>query len=353
MMKRRYLAIVLVAMAALSGCAALDSGGTDNGDSDTGDTGAAAGEFSQDATFAWAGVTGEPVGVEVVVENTGSEEGTNELALKADGETVTSESVTVGAGETETVMLTHAFEETGKYALSVGGSEQTVQVYSSPIASMSGTELERGTRISEERITADGVMVRNGTEFDIQLNETATIRTNYDEQTQYTETETTTNFAGLRFNETSEEWIVNGTAYTRTKSEGERSEFGKMRSDEFSDDDQSLSNPAVLEYLSVEQTDDEYVISFDPEGAEGASEVWGAFGDGEDIPANSITDLTMEYRIDAELFRPNRLVFNGSFEDYDVFSTLDMTVEQEPVAYGEPVDVEVPEQVRENTEPQK
>jgi hypothetical protein len=286
----------------------------------------------------------------VTVENTGSEEGTEELALKADGESVTSESVTVAAGETETVMLTQTFEETGDYTLSVGGSEQTVQVYSSPIAAMSGTELERGTRISEERLTADGVMVRNGTEFDIQLNETATIRTNYDEQTQYTETETTTNFAGLRFNETSEEWIVNGTAYTRTKSEGERSEFGKMRSDEFSDDNQSLSDPAVIEYLSVEQRGGEYVISFDPETTEESSEVWAAFGDSGEIPAGSITALTMEYRLDAKLFRPTRLVFDARFEDYDVFSTLNMTLEQEPVSYAERVEVEVPEGVKEHTD---
>jgi hypothetical protein len=348
-MKRAHLAILLVAMVALSGCAALDGGDTDDSGNETKQTDAAAAEFTHEVTFAWAGVAGDPVGVEVTVENTGSEQGTHEATLRTGGETVASKSVTLSEGGTETVMLTHTFEEAGEYSLAVGESETTVDVYQSPMTAISETEFERETRVSEERISADGVMVRNGTEFDIQLNETSTVRTNYDEQTQYTAGETETNFVGITSNETSEEWIVNGTAYTKSQSEGEdQPTYESEPSDEF-EDDQSISNLAVLQYLSVEASDEEYVLRFDPETPEQASELWAAFGDDEEISPGSISELTMEYHVDAELFRPSRLVFNASFQEYDVFSTLDMTVVQEPVAYGEPVEVEVPEEVRENT----
>lgn len=339
-MKRRHLAIVLVAMAALSGCAMLDGGDTSSEDET---------EFDQDVTFPWAGVSGDSVTVEVTVENTGDNEGEHEATLSVDGETVTSESTTLAAGSTETLALTHNFEEAGEYTLSVGDSETTITVHESPEDLIVNTNFERGTRVSEEKTTAEGVAVRNGTEFDVRINETATVRTNYEEQTQYTKTNGTTEVFIFTTNETEEEWIVGGTAYRKTVAEDEETpEYESEQSDEFEDDE--ISDPTVLQYLEVTQTDGDYFLRFDPQGSEGASDLWGAFGDDNEISPDSVTDLTMEYRIDGDLYRPAGITFEVTIQNDTAFKTLDMTLEQEVVSYGEPVEVEVPEEVRENAE---
>lgn len=344
-MRGRYLAIVLVAMVALSGCAALDDGGS--GDN-TGETDAADAEFSQDVRFSWAAITGEEVAVEVTVENTGSEEGTHEAKLQADGETVTSESVTVAEGATETVTLTHTFDETGEHDLAVGDDQRTLTVYESPTDLFLGADFDQGTRVSEELTNGSGVFVQDGSEYDVTIEESATIRTNYDEETKYTVTEGTTEVLGQTNEETTEEWIVDGTRYAKIEDQDDGTvEYEQGPSDEF-ENDSEFSDEVARQYLTVEKTDGEYVFTIDPQTSGEATEFWAASSDEEDISAESITALTMEFRLDAELYRPTSTSIDLRLENFEQFSTLDMTITEEIVSYGEPVEVEVPEEVREN-----
>ncbi|WP_424017935.1 PQQ-binding-like beta-propeller repeat protein [Halorientalis pallida] len=65
-------------------------------------------------------VVGEPVTVEVTLQNSGVLESETTVALTVDGETVTEESVTVG-GDGTTVTVERSFEAPGEYALAVDG----------------------------------------------------------------------------------------------------------------------------------------------------------------------------------------------------------------------------------------
>jgi PGF-pre-PGF domain-containing protein len=62
---------------------------------------------------------GETVEVTATVENDGRQDGTAEIALTIDGETVATETVTVAAGESTTVTFTHAFDAAGDYEIAV------------------------------------------------------------------------------------------------------------------------------------------------------------------------------------------------------------------------------------------
>ena len=64
---------------------------------------------------------GDEVTVRATVENDGGADGTRAIALTADGETVDTETVALGAGETTTVPLTAVFETAGEYELAVDG----------------------------------------------------------------------------------------------------------------------------------------------------------------------------------------------------------------------------------------
>lgn len=167
-----------------------------NSGGDTGETDAADTEFTQEATLAWAGVTSDPVAVEVDIRNTGSKEGAHEVTLQANGETVASESVTVAEGEAETITLTHTFKQTGEHRMTVGDEQRTLTVYKSPAELFAVANFDQGTRVSEEETVASGAFVQDGTEYDVEIAESTRIRTDYDEETQYTVAEGTTEVLG-------------------------------------------------------------------------------------------------------------------------------------------------------------
>ena len=62
---------------------------------------------------------GETVDVTATVENDGRQDGTGEVALVVDGETVATKTVTVAAGDSTTVTFTHAFDGAGDYEIAV------------------------------------------------------------------------------------------------------------------------------------------------------------------------------------------------------------------------------------------
>lgn len=351
-MKGRYLAIILVAMAALSGCAMLDDNGeTDEEDSDVGETDTVEAELTEEVTFAWYGIAGESFDVEVAVENTGETETTHEATLTAAGEDVASESVTVDAGSTEQFTFRHSFADPGEYELAVGDAETTLTVYESPMELFTEGEFQRGTRVTEEEMSAEGEVIDDGLEFTVSIEESATARTNYDDETKYTLTEGTFEFFGETSEETTEEWVVDGTRYAKIEDHAEGTvTYEREPSEEFAGDDVEFGAETIQQYTTVTRTDDAYVFTIDPESSAGASDVWTALSDGDDdIPPTALTSLEMEYYLDAGLFRPVSAAGDITIEDWDGFSEFTMTFEEEHVAFDEPVDVEVPDEVLENT----
>jgi hypothetical protein len=71
---------------------------------------------------------GESVEVVAVVENEGLADGTWTATVTVDGESVAVRNVTVPAGETREVVVTHAFETAGDHAVEVGDESVTVTV---------------------------------------------------------------------------------------------------------------------------------------------------------------------------------------------------------------------------------
>ncbi|WP_207590563.1 PQQ-binding-like beta-propeller repeat protein [Halomontanus rarus] len=72
--------------------------------------------------------TGETVTITAMLENTGEKSGDHTVELRLDGDTIAEESVTVASGETETVTVTHTFDDPGTYTISVDGTELTLEV---------------------------------------------------------------------------------------------------------------------------------------------------------------------------------------------------------------------------------
>jgi PGF-CTERM protein len=71
---------------------------------------------------------GETVTVVATVENTGLADGTHEVQLTVGGDVVATQTVEVAAGATEQVSLTHAFDESGTFDVSVEGEQAEVVV---------------------------------------------------------------------------------------------------------------------------------------------------------------------------------------------------------------------------------
>jgi hypothetical protein len=258
-------------------------------------------------------------------------------------------SVTVPEGASESIALTHRFEKPGEYELAVGESTETITVYESPNDLLANADLDSGTRVAHQQTNVTRVANINGTDFDIQINESATIRTNFEEQTEYRKTEPTTVLSGISSNETTGEWIVDGTAYTRTEDRGTgRVTYDQQPSDEFAEEG-GLWADSLQQSLSVNRIGDQYILTFDPETATEASKTWSAIDDDESISAESVTDLTMTFRFDATLLQPESLSFDVTLEEYGVFSTLEMTSTEQIVSHDESAAVDVPDDVRENT----
>ena len=88
---------------------------------------------------------GEALAVSVAVENVGGSPGGYAVDLRVGGETATSESGTLAAGESTSVTLTRAFESTGEYAVSVAGERFTVVVRDPATPRVTGLRVEPTT----------------------------------------------------------------------------------------------------------------------------------------------------------------------------------------------------------------
>jgi len=299
-------------------------------------------------TFPNGGVAGEESVVEVAVTNEGDAETAYNATLTVDGETVASESVTVGAGEATTVTLTHTFEETGEYDLSVANESTAITVYETPVEFASATQDQVDTVRLEQTATIDGTVVSNGARQSYREDSTATIQRNYTAETEYTDEVRNISLAGRTTQLDSEEWVVDGTSYTREvdNADGETT-YEREPSEAFTDDETELDDEELEPYRRTDHTDEEYVFIVEAESTTDASRLADVLNqDGESFPLGDLTSIYVEYRIDRQTGRQTSNTFEVRAEDGQTFSYVELTISTEAVSFGDPVDVSVPDQVR-------
>lgn len=344
-MRNDALVVLVAVLVALSGCSGLDglTGGS-------GEDGATA-NFAQSVSFPPGAVAGEETVVRVTVNNTGATAGTFDAGLTVDDETVTSESVSVGSNNTTTLTLTHTFETAGEYDLTVGEVETTLTVYETPRAFVSNVSDEVSTATIEEETTMTGTVIADGRSLAFSLDSSATIQKNYSAET-LSKTEESTNEVGdTRWEESTEAWVVDGTRYSKTTDkQDDETTYEREPDDEFEDSDTNISDEAVVEYLDTDHTDEEYVFVVDAPTPAEATDLWRSVNADDDLPAESLVSFSMEMRFDRETGRATERVVQAELEEYDVFERLEMTIREEVVSTGDPVNVTVPAEVKERAE---
>lgn len=108
-------------------------------------------------------VAGDSVRIDVRVENTALQEGTYDVALLVDGETVDTETVAVGAGSAETRTFERRFDEPGEYDIAVGNTSLgTVNVTDVPPMGMAAAPQEPPHSIAVVSAIAPADWVREG-----------------------------------------------------------------------------------------------------------------------------------------------------------------------------------------------
>lgn len=335
-MNARFLISLLIVTVALSGCAFLE-------DDDPV-------EADERVEFPFNAVVDEEMAVTVEVENLDDTEGPYEVSLRANGDELDTESLTLEEGEQTTLRLSHTFEEPGEYTLAVGEAEQSIRVFETPTELFHETDFDRETRVSEQEHTFEGeIMETREDTISFQGEGTETVRENFTAETKYRLEESTFFMAGFEVSETTEEWIIDGTSYTKvTEHATDEVTYDSAPSDEF-DDETDFSADAIVEHTSSDHTDDEYVFLIDPPTSEAATAVWDAFEDDPDDelgPAH-VTDLFIEFRIDRQTAAPAGAQFDVTFEEVDELVFFEMSIEVDIVSHNETVTVELPADVEE------
>ena len=257
------------------------------------------------------------------------------------------EDLTLAAGESTTVSLTHTFETTGDHDLAVGDAETTMRVYDSAFA-FTDAEMERvETARIEESGTVEATIPVNGTTLEATADASATVLKNFSAETLYRNETTRTTVLGRTSVERTEEWVVDGTLFARTVAEGGERNYTREPSDEFEDSDE-LENETILDYLSTDHTDEEYVLVVEPETSAEAAELLESLGEGdsEALPVDSVDEIYFEIRYDRQTGRTTEQVVRFSGEGGESVDSFEFTLRQEYVAFNETVSVEVPDEVR-------
>jgi|GEM_PF-2473960 hypothetical protein len=342
-MRRTGVTLLVVVLLVVSGCSALD-----------GSSEAASGTtVSESVVFPAGGVVGEPAVVQVPLTNTGDAAGTYNATLTADGETVATESVTLEAGESTTVSLAHTFEETGEHTLSVGDQSQSVSVYETPLAFI-GNTTDAGSRHSEMTIRVDMTVESENSTVDSRVRLTESTDENLTAGTSYTESTQTLVIDGATYsNQTSQEWTVGGTTYSKTVTAGGEPTYSRRPVRNDTDDEMTPDTANISQYFGTAHTEDAYVYQIEAENASQTTALWTMFGAddaGGTLSPESITDITMDVRFDRQTGRALSASVRVSGENGDEVSAFDAEFELRFSDYGEPVSVEVPEDVRDQAE---
>jgi len=208
----------------------------------------------------------------------------------------------------------------------------------------------------EEFNTVDAAASANETTFNITAEGSATIRENYTAETQYRNVMTRTTVFGQTSVERTEEWIVDGTAFSRTIGEDGERNYSREPSDAF-EDENTLENDTILDYLSTEHTDDEYVFVVETENSAESTELLRSFresdseSDSSGPSAESIDELYFELRYDRQTGRSTTELIRFSASGGETFDSFEFTSRREYVAFNETVSVEVPDEVRDRATP--
>ncbi|WP_276272972.1 CARDB domain-containing protein [Haloarcula litorea] len=111
--------------------------------------------------------TGEQVGIDVTVANTGDTAGETDVRLAANRDQIGSRTVSVASGETETVSFEQTFEEAGTYTLTANGQAETTLTVTEPAAfTVESASLGTSSATTGEPVEVSATVGNTGTEAD-------------------------------------------------------------------------------------------------------------------------------------------------------------------------------------------
>lgn len=361
MNRRQFLERAGVSVSA--GVAVAGCSGQDGADATTADPGEATTEptptptpgpqpeFSSSVTWPIAGVGGQPMAVTVDVENTGEGAGEFEATLALSGEEVDRAAVSVDPGETATVTLSHTPASGGIVEVSVAGETETLTVHDNELTfvhkRMNAVETIRVEKDVAERGEIDHGQGAMTWEEDA----SETIEKNFAAETQYRQIEADVTEGDAAYEVTTDQWVVDGVEYERLRNHtDDTTEYAKRPNDApHQGTVLDVHGTTTESFLSFEHTDDEYVFVFDPGTVDGAKALADRMvGVGGEKPAEQATDAFLELRYDRTTGRATTAESELTLDGAETYPHLEQTVSRDYVAYGESVDVEVPEEVETN-----
>lgn len=308
-------------------------------------------DFDTSVAFPPGGVMDDPVQIEVTVSNSGQDAGEFEATLTHDGEDLTSESVRVASGESATVMLEHAFDRPGEFDVAVAGAEATLIIFEHSLgfvhAAMDAVETLR----LERQVSETGVIDLGEGPKDWEQTSTVTVEKNFDAGTLYSKREDDIVYGSESIERTIEEWAADGIVYEKTTNHTE----GDVEIIQYSSERPLTTTALDIHgtdtegFLSFEDTDDEYVFVFEPETTEEATALAArTIQPGGLRPAEAATAARMELRYDRVTGQATIYDLDVTLDGAESFPELERSSTDEYVAYGDPVEISVPQEVREN-----
>lgn len=308
-------------------------------------------DFDTSVAFPPGGVMNDPVQIEVTVTNSGQDAGEFEATLNHDGDDLTSETVRVAPGETATVVLEHAFDRPGEFDVAVAGSEATLVIFEHSLGFVHAAMDAVDTLRIERQISETGVIDLGEGPTDWEQTSTGTVEKNFDGDALYSKREDDIVYGSESIERTTEEWAVDGVVYEKTTNHtDEEVEYIQYSSDRpLTTTALDIHGTDTEGFLSFQDTDDEYVFVFEPETAEEATALAArTIQPGGLRPADAATAARMELRNDRVTGRATTYELDVTLDGAESFPELERSSTDEYVAYGEPIEVSVPDEVREN-----
>lgn len=309
-------------------------------------------EFDVSVGVPVGGVEDEPVPIDVTVTNDGAGAGEYEATLTHDGTDLASETASVEPDGSTTVTIEHAFDETGEYEVTVAGVDATLAIFEHELEFVHAAMKDVDTHVIERSVSEHGLVDIGEGATDWEKDSTVTVETDFVEETRYERSEDALVYGSTDLDETIETWIVDGVLYEKhTKHTEGVVEYDKR----FTEEPAAWSALDIHGFdtegfLGFEHTDDEYVFVFDPSTPEEATALAArTVGEGGLLPAETATDARLELRYDRGTGRATTVDSELTLEGADVFPELERTATEEYGAYGDPVDVTVPDDVAANT----
>lgn len=353
MRRRTVLAVLPQAALVLAGCSSSDGNGdpTEAPTDTPTPTPTPDYDFDTSVTFPYGGVMNDPVQIPVTVTNSGQDAGDFEATLTSDGDDLTSETVRVAAGQSTTVTLEYAFNRPGAFDVSVAGSEATIVIFEHSLAFIHAAMDNVDTLRLEREVQETGVIDLGEGPTDWEQTSTVTVEKNFEAATLYSKREDDIVYGSESYERTIEEWATDGVVYEkRTNHTEEEVEYIQYNSGRpLTTTALDIHGTDTEGFLSFQDTDDEYVFVFDPETAEEATALAArTIHSGRLQPAEAATAARMELRYDRMTGRATTYELTVTLEDAESFPELERSSTDEYVAYGDPVEVTVPDEVREN-----